>query len=112
MLAYIKKARENDKGFTLIELLMVIVILGVLAGIVVFAVGGINDTSEEAACKADMKTVLTAQEAYFAQNDAYAADTAALVTAKLLRSEPENVSTSNTGAVTGDAGTPCATVTI
>ena len=41
----IREARENESGFTLIELLIVIVILGVLAAIVVFAVGGINDTA-------------------------------------------------------------------
>ena len=39
----IRDARKNESGFTLIELLIVIVILGVLAGIVVFAVAGIND---------------------------------------------------------------------
>ena len=57
MLAQIRKARQEESGFTLIELLIVIVILGVLAGIVVFAVGGINDRGEAAACKADNKTV-------------------------------------------------------
>jgi len=69
MLAQIREARRNESGFTLIELLMVIVILGVLAGIVVFAVGGINDQGEAAACRADMKTVETAVEAFYAQND-------------------------------------------
>ena len=44
--------RRNDSGFTLTELLIVIVILGVLAGIVVFAVGGITDRGEMSACKA------------------------------------------------------------
>ncbi|MGY1736187.1 type II secretion system protein [Geodermatophilus sp. SYSU D00684] len=110
MLAYIRNARKNDEGFTLIELLMVIVILGVLAGIVVFAVQGINDDSETAACQADARTVVTAQEAYYAQNDAYAASTTALVTAELLRSAPANISTDATGAVTGDTGTPCASI--
>ena len=33
----------TEEGFTLIELMIVIVILGVLAGIVIFAVGGITD---------------------------------------------------------------------
>ena len=38
-----REARKNQNGFTLIELLIVIVILGVLAGIVVFAVAAFTD---------------------------------------------------------------------
>jgi prepilin-type N-terminal cleavage/methylation domain-containing protein len=55
------------EGFTLIELLIVIVILGILAAIVVFAVGGITDKGTNSACASDYKTVQTAEEAYFAQ---------------------------------------------
>ena len=104
MLAQIRKARHQENGFTLIELLLVIVIIGVLASIVVFSVGGINDTSEEAACKADMKTVLTASEAYYAQNGSYT-NPAGLVTADLLRSAPDTVTVNTTtGDVTGANG--------
>jgi prepilin-type N-terminal cleavage/methylation domain-containing protein len=101
MLERIREARRNESGFTLIELLIVIVILGVLAGIVVFAVNGINDRGEVAACKADLKTVEVAQEAYYAKNTAYAADIAALKGAGLLKDDTSKyVSTNNTGAVT------------
>ena len=62
---------ENDKGFTLIELLIVIVILGVLAGITVFAVSNFTSTSVQAACKADYKSVEVAVEAYKAQVGIY-----------------------------------------
>ncbi|MFC0629043.1 type II secretion system protein [Kribbella deserti] len=65
------EARRNQAGFTLIELLVVIVILGVLSGIVVFAVGGIQDRGNTAACKTDKKTVQVAVEAYFAKTGAY-----------------------------------------
>ena len=60
-------AREEEAGFTLVELLVVMVILGVLAGIVVFGVGGLNKASAAAACRADFKTVETAQAAYESQ---------------------------------------------
>ena len=106
---------RSDEGFTLIELLIVIVILGVLAGIVVFAVGGINDTSKISACKSDVKTVETAAEAYYAGTSphAYAADINALVTAKILREAPSTTNgytvtyNNATGAVSATGLTGC-----
>jgi len=85
----IREARRNESGFTLIELLIVIVILGVLAGIVVFAVSGINDTSKNSACKADTKNVEIAAEAFYAQKKAYADSVDSLVAYKLLREAPD-----------------------
>jgi general secretion pathway protein G len=73
VLQRLRAARHNDEGFTLVELLIVIVILGVLAGIVVFAVNGITDRGELAACKADVQSVQTAAEAYYAKNTDYPA---------------------------------------
>jgi prepilin-type N-terminal cleavage/methylation domain-containing protein len=63
--------KRNESGFTLIELLVVIVILGVLSGIVVFAVSGIQDRGNAAACRTDKKSVEVAVEAYYAKNGAY-----------------------------------------
>jgi prepilin-type N-terminal cleavage/methylation domain-containing protein len=67
----ISEIRKNESGFTLIELLIVIIILGVLAGVVVLAVSGINDRGETAACKSDVKAVEVAAEAYYAKNTEY-----------------------------------------
>src|SRR3954462_6486583 len=61
-----RDARRNEAGFTLIELLIVIVILGVLAAIVVFSVRGITDRGATAACKANVSSINTAVEAYYA----------------------------------------------
>ena len=63
--------KKQDEGFTLIELLIVIVILGILASVVVFAVGGITNQGEESSCKAEKKTVEVAVEAYRAQEGTY-----------------------------------------
>ena len=57
---------EKDEGFTLVELLIVIVILGILATIVVFAVRGITDQGQTSSCKATAKTYEVAIEAYYA----------------------------------------------
>ena len=66
-----RRKMAGQGGFTLIELLVVIAILGVLAGVVVFAVGGINNNSKESACKAERSTIETAFEAFNAQENEY-----------------------------------------
>jgi general secretion pathway protein G len=58
-------------GFTLVELLVVIVILGILAAIVVFAVQNLTQQSSNAACQSDFKTTEVAAEAYKAQINTY-----------------------------------------
>jgi prepilin-type N-terminal cleavage/methylation domain-containing protein len=108
-----RKHHDGEAGFTLVELLVVIVILGVLAGIVVFAVGGITNNSTKSACAADVATIQTAEDTYFAQNNAYVSingTAPSLVSVGLLRSNPTLSSTAgvpyvftastSTGAVT------------
>jgi general secretion pathway protein G len=105
MLNRIHEARKNQSGFTLIELLIVIVILGVLSGIVVFAVSGINDRGVSAACKSDVATIATAQDAMYAKSSpaVYAANVAALKAAGLIRDVPNSphytIETNNAGRV-------------
>ena len=59
---------RRDDGFTLIELLIVIIILGILATIVIFATGTFNSDSKTAACKSNAKIMNTAESAYAAQH--------------------------------------------
>jgi len=61
------EAIRRDRGFTLVELLIVIVILGILATVTVFAVRGITDKGQTNACATDKVTLQTAVETYFAQ---------------------------------------------
>lgn len=114
----LRALRTSERGFTLTELLIVIVILGVLTGIVVFAVGAFSDRGDIAACKADVKTVQTAVEAFRAQSPTgvYPPDMDALVTGEFIRQKPSAAAytisyNSTTGAVTGKlndtAGTAC-----
>src|SRR4051812_38461292 len=79
MLDRIRRAR-TDEGFTLIELLIVIIILGILAAIVVFAVGTTRKDSVSASCKTDFKQVQLSAEAVNTKTGSYpAAGSAGLV---------------------------------
>src|SRR5262245_53941001 len=84
--------KKQDEGFTLIELLIVIVILGILATVVVFAVGGISDRGQDSACDTDRATLEVAVEAYFAKTNSYPTDESELTSGdyKFLRSESDN----------------------
>lgn len=64
MINRLKQRMKEDEGFTLIELLIVIVVLGILAAIVVFALSNQTSNSVAASCKADAKSVEIAQEAF------------------------------------------------
>ncbi len=100
--------RKRNEGFTLIELLIVIVILGVLSGVVVFAVGGITDRGQKSSCKADYKTLEVAIEAYRAEKTVLPASEADL--APYIRSQSKWYDVAAGGAITLDAVTnpnPC-----
>lgn len=91
MNGYVERVRRDERGFTLIELLIVIVILGILAGIVLFAVGGIQDRGTLSACRSDLKTIEVAVEAYRAKNGNYPPDLVPSLTTspnQFLRPDP------------------------
>lgn len=88
MIQRLREKRQNEEGFTLVELLVVIGILGILASIVVFAVGGIMDKGETSAAKTEVSILQTAEEAYYANaNTSKYATEAVLVSGKFLRTE-------------------------
>ena len=57
----------RSRGFSLVEMLIVVVILGILSTVTVFAVRGVSNRGAGSACAADARTVGTAAEAYMAR---------------------------------------------
>jgi prepilin-type N-terminal cleavage/methylation domain-containing protein len=57
--------RSRPDSFTLVELLIVIVILGILATVTVFAVRGITDKGQSSSEATDLRMLETANEAYW-----------------------------------------------
>jgi len=85
----LRVGRRDERGFTLIELLVVVLILGVLAAVVVFSVGGISNRGRNSSCQIEVREVRTAIEAYKTQNNnANPPTLATLVTAGLLETAP------------------------
>jgi type IV pilus assembly protein PilA len=83
----------NRKGFTLIELLIVVVIIGILAAIAIPKFANTKEKAYIASMKSDLRNLVTAEEAYFADSVKY---------------------TSNLGTLfstTSGVGTPTITVT-
>ena len=100
------EAKRGQRGFTLVELLVVVLILGVLAAVVVFSVGGITNRGKNASCVTEVREVRTAIEAYKAQNNnTNPADLNALVTANLLETAPSAATPSGSAGYTYAAAT-------
>src|ERR1700709_2553793 len=61
----------NRKGFAVIELLIVVVIIGILAAIAIPKFANTKTKAYTAAMKSDLRNLVTAEEAYFADSTKY-----------------------------------------
>jgi type IV pilus assembly protein PilA len=87
---------RNTKGFTLIELLIVVVIIGILAAIAIPKFANTKEKAYIASMKSDLRNLVTAEEAYFADNVTYTGT---------LTNLNYNVSAGNTVALQSPSGT-------
>jgi type IV pilus assembly protein PilA len=75
------RIESGEQGFTLIELLVVILIIGILAAIAIPSFLNQREKGQDACAKSMARTMQTAMETYYTDNNAYTgATTGALAT--------------------------------
>lgn len=62
---------EHERGFTLIELMIVVAIIAILAGILIPNFVNARSQAQTAACESNMRSIATALELYYADNQVY-----------------------------------------
>lgn len=101
---------RDRRGFTLIELLIVIVVIGILATIAIPQYARTKERAFNSAAKSDLRNLMTAEEAYFSENQAYltvtvSAGGAASITGTLDFRASEGVELAATAATDGFSAT-------
>lgn len=92
-------------GFTLIELLIVVVIVGILATIAIPKFAATKDKAKLASVRTDLRNVMTAQEAYWADFGTFA------TIAQLQSATNYTFSLANTAAIAPTVSGYTATIT-
>ena len=104
-----KSLRNRSAGFTIIELLIVIVVIGILAGLVLNAFGNIQERARDTERQNDINTMHTQLELYYTENSAYPAATADLPNLNADATEAPNAGETYTFTPTQNDGSACTT---
>jgi len=76
--------REAERGFTLIELMIVVAIIAILAGILIPNFVNARAQAQTAACESNLRSIATALELYYTDNQVYPTASSADVQPSLL----------------------------
>lgn len=100
------RSGRPDRGFTLVELLIVIVLLGIIAAVTVFAVRGVSDKGKVNVCLMDRRMLETAVESYRVMSPGVDPTETDLVVGGYLRGPSPNWDLDGTANVVAQAGGP------
>ena len=87
------KLRQQERGFTIVELLIVIVVIGILAGITIVAYSGITNRANQSKIVGNASAVQSVAEAFNADKGYYPALAATGTDALMLGSTSTQVPT-------------------
>lgn len=73
-----KRFQIGREGFTLVEAMIVVVVIGILAGLAVIRSETPRSRAAVATMQSDLRTLGSAEEAYYADNGTYATDVGVL----------------------------------
>lgn len=79
-----RELRRGQRGFTLIELMIVVAIIAILAGILIPNFVNARAQAQTAACESNLRSIATALELYYADNQVYPSAAGAPVQPSLL----------------------------
>lgn len=99
----LKDVRKKERGFTIVELLIVIVVIGILAGITIVAYSGITAKANATKAQTNAAALQKVLEAYNADNASYPATIANITGYDDTTRMPAGVT------VIADASTPAIT---
>lgn len=103
---------KRDKGFTLVELLMVIIIIGILAGMMMLAFGSVIDRAEATKIINDYKVIQKASIVCHAENgtwwpsDKYYTEAGKVTALASKYTDFSNINADEVYSIWGGSGTP------